>query len=176
SISKHAEILHRTAQARRLQAAALELACNPINGPVPELVDRLSTLRDDQRTTRLSLTAAAEVELARPHWIWDQRIPVGGVTLLAGQEGHGKTLLVCWLAARITQGQLTGERLHHPADVIYVGLEDDRSTVIRPRLTAAGADPARFHFVDLASETFALDTHLDELAAAASKLDVGLIV
>ena len=69
-----------------------------------------------------------------------------------------------------------GERRGHPADVVYVGLEDDRSTVIKPRLIAAGTDPDRFHFVDLADETFALDRHLGDLADALEPLDVGLIV
>ena len=48
--------------------------------------------------------------------------------------------------------------------------------MIRPRLVAAGADADRFHFVDLATETFALDTHLHDLTTAAKDLDVGLIV
>ena len=174
-VPERADIIRRIAKARRIQATALQLAGQAHNGHADALLDRLNQLRTPA-TRRLTLTPATNIDLARPLWIWDQRIPVGGVTLLAGQEGHGKTLLVCWLAARITQGQLSGERHNRPADVIYVGLEDDRSTVIKPRLIAAGVDPDRFHFVDLADSVFALDTHLDDLADAANGLDVGLIV
>ena len=174
---RHVEILRQTARSRRIQAAALELAFNPDNGRVDELVNRLTVLRDDRPNARVRLTPASAVDAGRPSWIWDQRIPIGGVTLMAGREGDGKTLLVCWLAARISRGQLPGQRRDQPADVLYVGLEDDRSTVIKPRLIAAGADPARFHFVDLATDQpFALDSDIADLGHAAHGLDVGLIV
>ncbi len=177
SVGRYVEALHQTARARRLQATALQLAQSPTNGAVDQLLDRLQTLRTDRRTGRVTLTPASDIDLDRPHWIWDQRIPVGGVTLMAGREGDGKTLLVCWLAARITQGQLIGERRNQPADVVYVGLEDDRSTVIKPRLVAAGADPDRFHFVDLTTDQpFALDTDMADLGTACNGLDIGLIV
>ncbi|MEM9892934.1 MAG: AAA family ATPase [Actinomycetota bacterium] len=176
SVAKYAGVIGDLATRRRIQATALDLARNPDNGHVTELVDRLNVLRDGARTRRLTLTPAETVPVARPHWVWDQRIPIGGVTLLAGREGHGKTLLVCWLAARLTRGQLPGERRNKPSDVVYIGLEDDRSTIITPRLLAAGADLSRFHFVDLHHETFTLDTHLRDLENALQGLDVGLIV
>ncbi|MEM9611662.1 MAG: AAA family ATPase [Actinomycetota bacterium] len=176
SVAKYADVVTELARTRRIQAAALDLARHPDANHAPELLDRLATLRTDTGSRRLTLTKAAAVDAARPHWVWDQRIPVGGVTLMAGREGHGKTLLVCWLAARLTRGQLPGEFRGIASDVVYVGLEDDRSTIIKPRLIAAGADVDRFHFVDLHHETFALDTHLDDLTAALANLNVGLIV
>ena len=66
AIAGHVELLRNTAHARRLQATALELVRNPANGHATDLVDRLNVLRDGQRTSRLSLTAAADVDLARP--------------------------------------------------------------------------------------------------------------
>lgn len=39
SVTRHADILRRTAQSRRLQATAFELAMNATNGQVDELVD-----------------------------------------------------------------------------------------------------------------------------------------
>lgn len=176
SIAGHAQALAALGRSRRIQAAALQLAAQAHTGDTDEVIERINTLRAPT-TTRLRLTPAESIALDRPHWVWDQRIPVGGVTLMVGREGDGKTLLVCWLAARISRGQLPGERRDRPADVLYVGLEDDRSTVIKPRLVAAGADLTRFQFVDLDGDrSFALDTDLADLAAAAMARDVGLVV
>jgi hypothetical protein len=173
-----AEALAERARARRLQATALELATAAASGvDLNPLVDRLDELRRPT-TRRLTLTAASDIQVERPDWIWDSRIPVGGVTLMPGREGDGKTALVCWLAARISRGQLAGSRQGHPCDVLYVGMEDDRQSVTVPRLMAAGADLERFQFVDVDDHTgsFALDTHIDDLQALAARRDVGLIV
>lgn len=176
SIGGHAQALVALGRNRRIQATALQIAAQAHHGDTDDLLDRLQTLRTPT-PARLKFTSADDVALDRPHWVWDQRIPIGGVTLMAGREGDGKTLLVCWLAARISRGQLAGERHQRPADVLYVGLEDDRSTVIKPRLIAAGADLTRFQFVDLDGDrSFALDTDLADLAAAATARDVGLVV
>lgn len=176
NIDGHAKALAAHGRNRRLQAAALQLAAQAHTGDTDELIERINALRAPT-PARLRLTPAEDVTLDRPHWVWDQRIPVGGVTLMVGREGDGKTLLVCWLAARISRGQLAGERHQRPADVLYVGMEDDRSTVIKPRLIAAGADLTRFQFVDLDGDrSFALDTDLADLAAAAATRDVGLVV
>jgi hypothetical protein len=121
----------------------------------------------DDTPRYLALTAASSIRIDRPRWVWDRRIPIGGTTLMPGREGLGKTLLVCWLAARLSRGQLDGEWLGQPADVVYVGHEDDRSTVLVPRLVAAGADLDRFYFVDIPSGgTFSLNVDLETLVAA----------
>ena len=175
--SRHITILRSTAHARRLQTTAVELAFNATTDRVNDLVDQLDAIRRDTSHHRVRLTTATTIEPGRPNWIWNQRIPVGGVTLMAGREGEGKTLLVCWLAARISRGQLDGERRHDPADVVYIGLEDDRSTVIIPRLIAAGADLDRFHFVDVANDiVFTLEADLADLTTALAHRNVGLVV
>jgi hypothetical protein len=112
----------------------------------------------------------------RPRWAWHQRIPIGGVTLMVGREGTGKTALVCWLAARLSRGQLPGEWRHRPADVVYIGHEDDRASVLVPRLEAAGADLDRFQFVDLADRAFAVAQDADRLTKALAGRSVALVV
>ena len=127
----------------------------------------------------LTLTPASSIEMDRARWVWEQRIPVGGTTLMAGREGLGKTMLACWLASRLTRGELPGEWHGKPGTVVYIGHEDDRSTVLVPRLAAAGADLDRFMFVDIPSGgTFSTSVDTDDLvkAATAGGHDVALIV
>ena len=127
----------------------------------------------------LRLVAAATIPMDRPRWVWDQRIPVGGTTLMPGREGLGKTAFVGHLAARITRGDLPGEWKGRPGAVIYIGYEDDRATVLVPRLTAAGADLTRFYFVDIPlGGTFVVDIDVDRLrdALTAAGLDVALVI
>lgn len=131
----------------------------------------------DERGRELELVPASSIEMDRPRWVWDGRIPVGGTSLMPGREGQGKTLLACMLAAQITRGELPGEWLDRPGDVIYIGTEDDRETVLVPRLTAAGANLDRIMFVDMIDDsTFSISVDIDELVARASKRDVALII
>jgi energy-coupling factor transporter ATP-binding protein EcfA2 len=97
---------------------------------------------------RLKVTRASEVVARRLRWLWDLRIVLGGLTLLAGREGLGKSTVAVWLAALVTRGQLDGELKGQPRTVIYCNSEDARDYTIRPRLEAAGADLDRVIFVD----------------------------
>lgn len=134
----------------------------------------------DGALARLHLVAASTVPMDRPRWVWDRRIPVGGTTLMPGREGLGKTAFVGHLAARLTRGDLPGEWGGSVGGaVVYIGYEDDRSTVLVPRLTAAGADLARFYFVDIpCGGTFVLDVDVDHLRDAIVRdgLDVALVI
>lgn len=169
------------------------------NDPAAEAFDRLNsephtnghtrvavaappTPRNSERkdTDRLlKLVMASTIDIDRPRWVWDQRIPVGGTTLIPGREGLGKTAFVCHLAARLTRGDLPGEWNRRAGDVVYIGSEDDRATVLVPRLTAAGADLERFFFVDIPlGGTFIVDVDTDRLGDAIKNagLDVALVI
>jgi putative DNA primase/helicase len=126
---------------------------------------------------RLTLVAASEITIRRPTFLWDRRLPDSAVSLFAGREGLGKTVLATWLAARVTQGQLTGSRLGRPADIVYVGTEDDRATVLVPRLLAAGADLERAHFVDLALDgSYSVARDAAALSGQLDRIDPGLVI
>jgi len=79
-----------------------------------------------------------------PTWLWDQRIPLGALTVITGTEGSGKSLTAAWLAARVTRGQLPGLFADTPCNVVWInGGQDDPNTTVVPRLIAAGADTQR---------------------------------
>ena len=143
-----------------------------LGGQLDDLVPLDEPAEPIREPTGLRLTPASEIGIDRVHWVWNHRIPVGGTTLLAGREGFGKTLLVCWLAARLSRGDLPGEWQGRPSDVIYIGSEDDRKSVVNPRLKAAGADLSRFHFVDIGEGgVFSVNVDTDALRSAAGKLN-----
>jgi hypothetical protein len=94
-----------------------------------------------------------------------------------GREGMGKTVTyAAWLAGRLTRGELPGEWEGWPAEVVYIGHEDDRATVLVPRLVAAGADLAQFHFFDLGDATFSVAEHVDALEAVLRGRNVALVI
>jgi len=55
------------------------------------------------------LVAAADIKPRRVRWLWDGRLALGTLGLLAGREGLGKSSLGYWLAAQISRGILPGE-------------------------------------------------------------------
>lgn len=130
-----------------------------------------------QPAGRLVITKGSAVKYERARWVWQSRIPVGGTTLMPGGEGQGKSTFTCWLMARLTRGELPGEWSGRPADVVYIGLEDDLVTVMLPRLVAVGADLDRFNHIAIRdSGVFDLSRDVDELATSFAGHDVALVV
>ena len=91
------------------------------------------------------LVILTEVESEPLTWLWPDRIPQKGVTLLEGDPGDGKSTLMYDLIARVTTGRpmpLTTETAS-PAGVVLLQAEDLLREVVRPGLDAAGADVSR---------------------------------
>lgn len=93
-----------------------------------------------------ALAPAASIKPRRQRWLWRHRVPLGGGTLLVGQEGLGKSGVACDLAAKVTQGAVEDSDLSGPASVVYVTAEDSEASTLVPRLMAAGADLNRVFF------------------------------
>jgi DnaB helicase-like protein/AAA domain-containing protein len=184
----HAAIIREHAVARRLLGLAGEiadLAYTTPDGATAATQHALALVEDLANHARtnpgpgggLTLTPAAAITVDRPAWAWEQRIPLAGVTLIPGREGEGKTALVGHICARLTQGDLPGDRWGRPGHVIYIGHEDDRATVLVPRLIAAGADLDRFWFVDLPhGAPFTVSVDINNLARQARGRDIAAIV
>lgn len=98
------------------------------------------------RATREPATATgfvvrtANLRRSRPfEWLWDQRVLLGYLNLIAGEEGVGKSTLVGWLGAQVTRGRLPGTLEGQQRRVLVVGDEDDWDNVWTPRFKANGA-------------------------------------
>jgi hypothetical protein len=92
---------------------------------------------------RALLTAASSVQRERVEWLWPQRIPLGAVSLIVGDPGLGKSMLTCWIAARLSR---------EGKNSIFATAEDSIAAVVRPRLEAAAADLERVTFIRMVDE------------------------
>lgn len=99
------------------------------------------------------MTAYDAIEALHTVWLWQDRIPRGEVTLVAGAGGAGKGQLCVDLAARVSAGlgMPLSEAGSEPADVILITPEDDLSETVAWRLRAAGADLSRVHDLTMTS-------------------------
>lgn len=108
---------------------------------------------------------AADLSLSRPpEWVWQDRIVLGALNLIVGQEGSGKGTLACWIFAKVSRGELPGSLYGKPARVGIIGDEDSFEAVWTPRLHAAGADLDRVRLIERG------DGSLIELAADRERL------
>lgn len=111
-----------------------------------------------------SVTMRSISWLDRPLW---QR---SAYQLVVGRKGVGKGTYIAGLAARVTLGEL----YEQPMNVLILATEDSDEIDIKPRIVAAGGDPARVHTLD---EAMLLPRDVPRLRAAALGIgDVGLIV
>lgn len=79
---------------------------------------------------------ADQVKREAVEWVWEERIPRGMISLVAGMPGVGKSLFGYLLAAKASRS----------GGVIYSTFEESLRKTARARLEAAGADLERVHF------------------------------
>jgi len=128
---------------------------------------------------RAKLTTYADIAEERVEWLWPLRVPLGAVTLLAGQPGLGKSQVSLMLAAQLTRGELPCG----PAGVIVGTAEDHRAAVIKPRLRALQADldqvlDIRMNSLDGTNieDGLTLPVHVDELEASIEETQARLVI
>src|SRR5690606_33208811 len=101
-----------------------------------------------------------EVKERDLQWLWPGRIPLGKITLLAGDPEAGKSFVVCDLAARTTRGgpwpdgvePVGPEVSSEPGSdatgsVLFITAEDNVEDTLLPRLRAAGANIRKCSFL-----------------------------
>jgi hypothetical protein len=110
-------------------------------------VDRVDQLG---QPTKAKFKKASEIQTAAVEWLWPDRIPVGALTLLEGDPGHGKSTVTYDIAACVSAGLAVPFRdsTIEPAGVVLVQGEDDLESKVVPSLRAAGADLYRIALID----------------------------
>ena len=97
-------------------------------------------------TNRGHLVRLSDVTPEQVAWLWEGRLPVGKLVLLDGDPSLGKSTLGLTFAAHVSTGKPWPDGAHcEPGDVVLMSAEDGLSDTVRPRLDAAGGDPARVH-------------------------------
>jgi hypothetical protein len=93
-----------------------------------------------------------EIKRRRVRWIWKGYLARGEITVLDGEKGCGKSLVVEDISARLSTGRpMPGEESGH-GEVICSAIftvESSPETEIGPRLDAAGADGSRIWVPEL---------------------------
>jgi AAA domain len=136
---------------------------------------------DDHETNRrLVLTMASQIRPARVHWLWEGRLAIGTLALLAGREGIGKSLIAYWLAAMITKGTLPGEYCQQPRAVIVAASEDSWAYTIVPRLIAARANLDLVYRIEVITDDvhseITMPNDLHELERVAAETGARLLI
>ena len=91
----------------------------------------------------LIVRRVSDVPRSKLEWLWPGRIPLGKLTLLAGDPGLGKSMVSIDIAARVSRGGSWPDSsliLQPVGTVIMFNSEDDLEDTVAPRLDAANAD------------------------------------
>jgi 5S rRNA maturation endonuclease (ribonuclease M5) len=84
------------------------------------------------------------VKLEPVYWLWQDRIPLGKLTVIDGDPGLGKSTVTLDLAARVSRGATMPDGSPGiSGGAVLMTLEDGLADTIVPRLNAAGADLSR---------------------------------
>jgi putative DNA primase/helicase len=161
------------------------------DGKVETMYDRTVAERSAQESASGAvLRRVCDISAQKVSWLWPGRIPLGKLTLFAGDPGLGKSLVTLDIAARLTRGSEWPDATAssgQPGSVIILSAEDDAADTIRPRLEAAGADLGKVHILEAVRsvkangetslQPFNLETDLVALQDAVASLDdVRLVV
>lgn len=139
--------------------------------------DRKTPERSRKQTPRVAAPVrASELEVRPVEWLWPGRVPQGGLTVLAGEPGLGKSLLSIWLASGLSRGEFGCK----PAASLFLTAEDSREHTVLPRLVAARAKCERIVFPppekDGLERSISLPDDIGYLRQLVAKAGVRLIV
>ena len=120
------------------------------------------------------ITRFSDIEQRNLDWLWPGRIPLGKLTVIAGDPGFGKSLLTIAIASTVTNEAKWPDCGEYApfGSVVLLSAEDDDGDTVKPRLIAAQADESKVHSLDSVVELptgrrgFSLDTDIDKLTMA----------
>lgn len=135
------------------------------------------------------LVSLADLEPEEVEWLWPGRIPLGKLTMIAGDPGLGKSFTTLDMAARVSTGKPWPDDPNvttKVGSVIIMSIEDDLADTVVPRLNAAGADRSRIIAMSsvkcvetgkIKERIFNLETDIPRLAEAIERTpNVRLVV
>jgi archaellum biogenesis ATPase FlaH len=98
----------------------------------------------------LMTKTANQITTRKINWLWEQRIPFGKLSVLAGNPDQGKSLVTMYMVSQLTTGRpLYGSTVALPAcEVLIMAGEDEANDTIVPRLQAGDAELTKIHIVE----------------------------
>lgn len=153
---------------------------------IDSYIDNLPENVDVPQKSTPKLTCLSDVEPEDVEWLWANRIPLGKLSVIAGDPGLGKSFLTLFIAACISNGKQLPDTdtSIETGSVVLLSAEDGLADTIRPRLDDAGADPSKvfaLEGVNIAKEKYTKEFNLsDDLKALEQAIeqtnDVRLVV
>lgn len=111
-------------------------------------IDKIVQLRQTNGN-EVELVCIDDVEPENQPWLWHGVIPLDAFTLFAGVGGLGKSQLLMFIAARVSDGKsfkAGGVEYTLPqGSVLILSSEDSQKYALSPRLRALGADTSKIH-------------------------------
>lgn len=107
---------------------------------------------DPEFTRRKSLPSKTAKEVSGlfddTKWVWDQWIPRGYLSMMAGRPGAGKSYIAAWIASNLISGGLLPDRTHADSElngssVMWIDTESTHSLLIQ-RLKVMASPSERF--------------------------------
>lgn len=122
---------------------------------LPETTDAVAALDELVSNTKpiqqpgLVVTSLNDVSEVDTKWLWNSRIPLENITLLAGDGGLGKSWLALDLAAKVSSGTAWPDDRNtpNPAGDVFLLDNENHPGILKKRLRTSGADMSRIHLV-----------------------------
>jgi hypothetical protein len=160
--------------------------------PVPAFVELLAQYNAsvDELTDPFSIYQT-NLALVRPRpvrWLWQERLPLSGITLLDGDHDCGKSLLALQIAAHVSSGTPMPDGTPTiQGGVVIVTPDTDATTAQLQLLTALGADLSHIEFLSFVQvqspeshtsnhRPFSLPEDLPRLFDATKRVDARLVI
>lgn len=125
----------------------------------------------EDKTPDVLVRRASDIEPLTVEWLWRDRLPLGMLSMFAGDPKLGKSFVTVALAAAVSRGASFphGDVPDGPGSVVLMSAEDDPARTIVPRLKSAGANLDKVHIFEAVKTTDGGD-RLPSLAADIDRL------
>jgi putative DNA primase/helicase len=92
---------------------------------------------------------ASKIPPRKVKWLWQNRVPLGKLTLFVGNPDNGKSMVATYVTATVTTGRnwFDAKNWLPSGEVLIFANEDDPDDTTVPRLMASGANLSKVHLV-----------------------------
>jgi hypothetical protein len=119
-------------------------------------LDEYAKIKKENEET-FTVVPACAIQPVKIEWLWQDRFPLGMLSLVCGEGGMSKSTFTFDMAARVSTGADFADKSKAPiGSVMIISGEDDPAAVIRPRLDVANADVSKIFIYTPGKDYFTL--------------------